>query len=261
MTVGGQRSCCSQWGLSDPQILPPAEANPDPLGDLAGLPVDYSCRNPLQFTAILLWHRENHELPGRELQRRANFYCILGEGGEGQLPKDAAPAPPTQCSPLRGSGQGGCLLQEPKAMSPQHRSQTCSCKGITGTPEDPSQLFPGMGEKVEKRGRDFVCPGTPVSGSSQSSEKSLREGCLSWVKVSPSGSSLALVQNKQLVISPCWVESNSRQEFSGVLGSAQSWLHPHLCLSALVLTFSGGGVYSLILYLYKKPRLFMGPFH
>lgn len=48
LAVGGQRSCCSQWGLPAPQILPPAEANPDPLGGLAGLPVDYSCRNPRQ---------------------------------------------------------------------------------------------------------------------------------------------------------------------------------------------------------------------
>lgn len=82
--------------------------------------------------------------------------------GEGQLPRDAVPASPTQCSPLRGSGQGGCLLQEPKAMSPWHRSQACSSKGITGTPEDPSHASSFLAwEKRWRKGAGALCALTP----------------------------------------------------------------------------------------------------
>lgn len=181
MTVGGQRSCCSQWDLSDPQILPAAEANPDPLGDLAGLPVDYTCGNPLQFTGILLWQEKTRSLQRGMSKGGQIFTASWGEEEKGSSHRAVVPASRRQCPTLSVSGQGGCLLQEPKAISPRRRSQACICKGMTGTPKDPGQLLPGMAEKVEKRGRGFLCPGTPSSGSSQSSEKSLREGCLFWV--------------------------------------------------------------------------------
>ena len=118
-------------------------------------------------------------------------------------------ASPRRCSPLSGSGQGGCLLQELKAMSLQCRCKACSCKGrsqghqkthaYARIPTAPSLAWE---QRQGKRGRGFLCPGTPSSGSSRSSEKSLRAGCLSGQQVGPSGSNPALVQNKQLIISP-----------------------------------------------------------
>lgn len=158
---------------SDP---PPAEANPDPLGDLAGLPVDCSCRNPLQSTGILLWLRENQEPPEKEQQRRANFTASWGKEEKGS-------SQGMLLLPLQHNAPHsvGLAKEVVCCRSPRHRPQACSCKRISGTPRDPSQLFPGMGEKVEKRGRGLLCPGSPRSGSSQSSEKSLRAGCLLWV--------------------------------------------------------------------------------